>query len=379
MAQLFQTAGCLGNVLAKYLGFDVGWDAIQSALIDKYYHGIRAAYDWRMSIDPSDSPNAIDTYLIPALDEAKDGVIDRKVHVIAHSLGGLLVRSYIQSNKYRNDIDKFVMMGTPNNGGAEMYYLFEGGDMPDSGPLWIRLRTIDNLFEKWNKKWKDSKECTQEFNGQITCNLYSSANAVSFLREQMPSARQVLPPPGEKYLYDPKSGAKEPKAFLNDFLKDLNDNMELLKQRVTIGVCCGNMGSNSSTVGIDLEKSGNLGTVYPDGVPQGHYMNDPKGSRKGEGDGTVPLSSATTVSGDSNYLVQGSAAAHAFLPKACKDFAVNFVTGGVAGSALAHAMNRTAQAIINLPQLRFRNGGLADMQGPTIALLKGGGYPLWHG
>ncbi|QTA81798.1 Alpha/beta hydrolase of unknown function, DUF915 [Desulfonema limicola] len=39
-----------------------------------------------------------------------------KVNIVAHSMGGLNSRWYIQNNGYRNDVNKLVMLGTPNHG-----------------------------------------------------------------------------------------------------------------------------------------------------------------------------------------------------------------------------------------------------------------------
>src|SRR5207249_49954 len=52
-----------------------------------------------------------------------------RVHVVAHSMGGLAARYYIQ-NLYqdRGDIDKLAMLGTPNRGSVTAYYAWEGGD-----------------------------------------------------------------------------------------------------------------------------------------------------------------------------------------------------------------------------------------------------------
>ena len=39
-----------------------------------------------------------------------------KVDIVAHSMGGLVVREYTNSNDYGNDINKFIMIATPNQG-----------------------------------------------------------------------------------------------------------------------------------------------------------------------------------------------------------------------------------------------------------------------
>lgn len=40
----------------------------------------------------------------------------------------MVVRAYIQSSDYDDDIDKFAMLGTPNLGSSNVYYIWEGGD-----------------------------------------------------------------------------------------------------------------------------------------------------------------------------------------------------------------------------------------------------------
>ncbi|MDP2365585.1 MAG: hypothetical protein Q8M94_17685, partial [Ignavibacteria bacterium] len=47
--------------------------------------------------------------------------IQKEVNIVAHSMGGLVTRSYIQSSSYQNNIYKFVMLGTPNYGSYSVY------------------------------------------------------------------------------------------------------------------------------------------------------------------------------------------------------------------------------------------------------------------
>ncbi|MBU2028728.1 alpha/beta hydrolase [Patescibacteria group bacterium] len=49
------------------------------------------------------------------------------VDIIAHSMGGLLAREYIESDYYDNDINQLIMLGTPNNGAPEAYLKWEAG------------------------------------------------------------------------------------------------------------------------------------------------------------------------------------------------------------------------------------------------------------
>ncbi|MEI6260846.1 MAG: DUF1566 domain-containing protein [Deltaproteobacteria bacterium] len=116
---------CLVNNRAD----DVGWTKLSNALISAGYEPgytlFEVPYDWRMDI------NVIaEKYLMKAIDKAIDKSKQSKVHIIAHSMGGLVARAYIQGDKYkdRNDIDRFAMVGTPNLGSSTAYYLWEGGD-----------------------------------------------------------------------------------------------------------------------------------------------------------------------------------------------------------------------------------------------------------
>jgi pimeloyl-ACP methyl ester carboxylesterase len=84
-----------------------------------------AFYDWRKSV--SDSATS---YLIPWLDRARSRSGRSKVILVGHSMGGLVSRSYIQSDAYpaRNDVERLITLGTPHRGAPEGYYLWEGGE-----------------------------------------------------------------------------------------------------------------------------------------------------------------------------------------------------------------------------------------------------------
>ena len=100
----------------------VGWKKLKEKLKEKGYEEgctlFEVPFDWRMDINKSWVK-----YLKPWIDEAKAKSGMNKVNIIAHSMGGLLVRAYIQSDPdpnrskykdgYENDIDKFAMVGTP--------------------------------------------------------------------------------------------------------------------------------------------------------------------------------------------------------------------------------------------------------------------------
>jgi hypothetical protein len=114
----------------------VGWEKLTKALQKEgYVKGctlFTVPYDWSLSV-----PVIRDKYLIPWIKKAKQASGSNTVDIIAHSMGGLVTRSYIQSDLYENDVRKFAMLGTPNKGSDSVYYIWEGGD-----PL-----TLDTISE----------------------------------------------------------------------------------------------------------------------------------------------------------------------------------------------------------------------------------------
>ncbi|MBT3198354.1 MAG: hypothetical protein HN350_00400, partial [Phycisphaerales bacterium] len=105
-----------------------------------------ASYDWRLEIAPEDGSNDgrmrlsgvnpnddeyeygieyIDYWVEQARDDWVDyGYLaeDFSVDIVAHSMGGLVTRAYIQSDLYDSgDIDQFLMLGTPNHGAVDAY------------------------------------------------------------------------------------------------------------------------------------------------------------------------------------------------------------------------------------------------------------------
>ena len=71
----------------------------------------------RPGFDPNNGPIRLLSYqLRDAIQRVKQQTGALKVTVVAHSMGGLVARFYIKSDLYRNDIDKLITLGTPNEG-----------------------------------------------------------------------------------------------------------------------------------------------------------------------------------------------------------------------------------------------------------------------
>ena len=126
----------------------VGWGSLEDELNNSCFPKGAAPYDWRRPVK-----DVVDTYLIPAIRDLKEKTGSSKVNIIAHSTGGLVARAYIQSGVYGDDVNKFAMVGTPNLGAVNAYYMWEGGD-----PKWA-----DDLNDSIVKSWVNSYwEATEE-------------------------------------------------------------------------------------------------------------------------------------------------------------------------------------------------------------------------
>ena len=79
-----------------------------------------AHYDWRQN-----NINSATDYLVPIINHAKQNSQSGRVDIIAHSMGGLVARAYIEGNQYYNDVDQLFLLGTPNYGSSDAYGVLE--------------------------------------------------------------------------------------------------------------------------------------------------------------------------------------------------------------------------------------------------------------
>ncbi len=184
-----------------------------------------------------------------------------KVDVVAHSMGGLVSRQYIESEDYQNDIDQLIMLGTPQWGAPKSYLMWEG----EEGFYGMEGFLLKNLVFKQEAHEAGFK------------------NIIDYLHNApIESVKELLPT--YDYLEDINSGEirEYPNNYpANNFLDNLNNKNKIISlDNIEYGVVIGNLENIDST--ISKIKIGENGV---DGLWEHGKMEEVE---YGKGDGTVP-------------------------------------------------------------------------------------------
>jgi pimeloyl-ACP methyl ester carboxylesterase len=259
-------------------------------------------YDWRLNLDytAGDSPYSWQKTLKQEIAEVEATTSSGKVDIIAHSMGGLLAKDYI--DKYGDgDIDKLIDVATPNLGAPLAFKILNYGD---------------NL------------NFCQKILGVNVCILNSGE--VEKISQNMPSIYQLLPSRG--YFTSSFPGATNGYIYNYDLsIKGISqrfltydESLNYLKNAGRNDFLLGLSGDNNS-INVndelhshidDLPSNPNYYNIV--GCGQATYAGIKtiwntkfEDITPVQGDGTVPLSSADDF-GNNKYYVASSS--HAFLP-----------------------------------------------------------------
>ena len=185
----------------------MGSSYLIKALEGAGYRVFRAPWDWREPLD-----RAYQIYLKRWIDDAKRKTGFAKVDIVAHSMGGLLARKYIQSAEYQDDVGRLIMLGTPNGGSTNAYYLMHGGDPIEldkvTTPYWsgagfwaevaIYSGAVNELWRSYNNgddiistTWFDGD--VDRDSGYIGSNTKAKAKIREFLNTNVPGGNDLLP------------------------------------------------------------------------------------------------------------------------------------------------------------------------------------------
>jgi len=257
-------------------------------------------------------------YLLPVIAKAKAETGAQKVDIVAHSMGGLLTRAYIQGSEYAGDIDRFAMVGTPNEGSARAYDLWFGGN-PKSD--WIYEGASKANYEEWTGRDWD---------------VLRASEILQFYREDIKSLEELLPVYGNALaLGDLHGGYQEmpyPGVESNPLYQLNHGSYANLTPPCAAGKVCPKAFYSTSepTVRqIRLTPSCSASGVYPHGTPVGEVA-DPY-----SGDGTVWGQSAVMTTAPFPTQQFTSGGAHAFLIGSCTLAIADFLRAGRPLASLA--------------------------------------------
>ncbi len=108
------------------------------------------AYDWRLAPDHALVQTA-EHGLAARIQTLRDATGGGPVDVVAHSLGGLVLKQYLSKVENRGKIDKAVIIGTPHLGAAKAFGALQFGDL-ELGVL-SSLVTSQKQFMKISQNW----------------------------------------------------------------------------------------------------------------------------------------------------------------------------------------------------------------------------------
>ena len=229
-------------------------------------------YDWRQSNILSATE-----YLEPIIYEALDNSSTDKVHIVAHSMGGLVARSYLEYS-FGPKVSKFIMLGTPNYGSGDIYVLQEAGEKPDSYSTALQ-NIID--FYLWYLRIVDD---------EITDDFLSVQQHIQSAKELMPIYDYLKDSTTQEIIPYSTHSENEGTLSRNIFLEQLNetDNIQqMVDQTDEIHIIAGTNQETLHTIPVTPDDDPNT-EQWTDGIP---FPNPPELDSL-EGDGTVPLVSA---------------------------------------------------------------------------------------
>jgi pimeloyl-ACP methyl ester carboxylesterase len=211
-----------------------------------------AYYDWR-------KPNSqsAENFLRPVIKKALALNPVGQVNIVAHSMGGLVARSYVQ-NSLDNDVNNLILVATPSRGSSDSYAVWEGGYVPKN---W-ESRTAMNAYISYMKL------------KNLTFNTYD------VVHQFIPSLKDLLPT--YSYLY-PSGSSQDLKNYLgmnekNDFLINLNAKAAELNDQTRFSII---LGSNQPTVNKIPVVESDISGLWQDGKP--FPINPEKTDENGDG------------------------------------------------------------------------------------------------
>ncbi len=256
-------------------------------------------YEWR------DSNIQTSNLLKQKIDVVKEDTKVSKVDLVAHSMGGLVARYYIESSAYdqRNDLNHLITLGTPHHGAPEDYLKWEAGEG----------------FEDPIGKVEKAYFSMEAFHAT------GSTNLKNYIQSRVKSAQELLP----DYAYLKDLSSENMRDYPNNyprntFLELINsaDKLSNLK-KVNFTNIVGKINSLEDTIKKLEVVDSNENNKWEHGMPDG-YGKTNIGIKYGAGDETVPLESSKGIGSDEQIELNST---HSDLPTEAQCNVINKLKG----------------------------------------------------
>lgn len=293
------------------------WDASSPLEIDPIFGGFD---DLVETLDKNGYTKNKDLFLFPyewhesnaksalLLKEKIEGILTEmkwpRADIVAHSMGGLVAREYIEALGGDGKVDQLVTLGTPQKGSPKSYLTWEGGEFSSDSGTSIFDILANIIF-------------TQEAEENGYENIFEYVR-----RAPIPSLRELLPT--YSYLRDKDSGELRAYPELtprNLFLERLNSESLLKKlEPVSFTAIVGKADDDATIETVRVEGASIQIMNDPEAVirwghgePDGYddFFGD-RGLELGAGDGTVPEASAKGIPADKVIEIESR---HSKLPE----------------------------------------------------------------
>jgi pimeloyl-ACP methyl ester carboxylesterase len=328
-----------GDLIKSLNSTDYFTGLINQAISDSYQEGISLftnPYDWRSDILKSAS-DTIDPEVVSLkerIDQVKNELGVEKVDLIAHSMGGLLVKKYLKDFG-GGSINRFIDIGTPHVGAPSAYKILMYGD--DLG--------VNKLFGLVGINSSRIKEISQNMPSVyelLPSESYFDSNDSHYSYYVFKDRRQSFEDTGN-YLK-----AEGRNALLVDRAKAFHEEIDGLNP-ADYGVTTYNIvGCGTPTIGQFY--------ILDNSIDHPIYN-----IKMIDGDGTVPLKSAQAIVATTTYYVRN--VKHALMPSAV---GVKELVAGILTSTSTNNLNISAYSNISEDQsgCGIPNGKIVSFHSP---------------
>jgi triacylglycerol esterase/lipase EstA (alpha/beta hydrolase family) len=258
--------------------YDNLWQALKNVGYEEGKTLFAFPYQWRLS------NNYTATLLKQKIQEVKNICQCNKVDIVAHSMGGLVARAYVEGSDYANDIDQLIFLATPQRGATKAYLMWEGGEFgPNpSDVLRQKILTVEADFNGYGSLFQYVRQLPLQ-------SVEELLPVYDYLRDKDTMALRAYP-------------ANYP---VNTFLELLNNPIEVQKLNgVRMVNILADAGASSTIDNLRVVKASGVLGQWSDGYPENYGVPfTDHGLEYGIGDDTVPVRSNQDFANLENIIV----------------------------------------------------------------------------